>query len=365
MKKNFLSILLFAAVLFTACGPETIVDETELPAKEAKRLVILSEGSLNHNNASLAMYDFTAQKLDNKFFETANNRGLGDTANDMIKYGSKIYVVVNVSSTVEVIDAKTGKSLKQISMKTADNKAKQPRNAAAYGGKVYVTSFDDTVTRIDTTSLAIDGSVQVGRDPEGICIKNNKIYVANSGGLDYSTGNFDYTVSVIDLHSFKEEKKIEVGKNPYQVFADSQGDIYVSTRDIYNSSDWTKIDVPASFKKINVSTGKVETIATISPNKFTIVNDKAYVLVNNYTKTIIAVYDCLNEKVVTNNLLSSDTEIAMPYSIAVDAFNEDVFVMDAIGDGSRGNIVCYDKSGKYKYKIEGVGLYPNNALFLN
>lgn len=42
------------------------------------------------------------------------------------------------------------------------------------GKGVYVTSYDDTVTRIDTATLAIDGSVEVGRDPDGICIKKQQ-----------------------------------------------------------------------------------------------------------------------------------------------------------------------------------------------
>ena len=31
------------------------------------------------------------------------SRGLGDTANDLAIYGSKIYIVANVSSTIEII----------------------------------------------------------------------------------------------------------------------------------------------------------------------------------------------------------------------------------------------------------------------
>lgn len=363
MKKNLLFFLLAFAALFTACKPDPIIDETELPAKEAKRLVVLSEGLFNQNNSSLAMYDFSTQKLNNKFFETVNNRGLGDTANDMFKYGSKIYIVVNGSSTIEIIDGHTGKSLKQIPMKTADNKAKQPRYAVAYGGKVYVTSFDDTVTRIDTTSLAIDGSVQVGRDPEGICIKNNKIYVANSGGLDYESGNFDSTVSVIDLKSFKEEKKIEVGKNPFQVFADSQGDIYVSTKAIYQG--WTKI-ADATLKKINTTNGSTETIENINPSKFTIVNNKAYILADDYTKAIVTVYDCANKKIINTNLIEGDKNVSVPYSIAVDAFKEDIYLTDAVSyDGTYGNVFCFDKTGKLKFTIKGVGVLPNNIAFLN
>ncbi len=92
-------------------------------------------------------------------------------------------------------------------MKTSTGESKQPRYAAAYGGKVYVTSYDDTVTRIDTATLAIDGSVKVGRDPDGICINNNKIYVANSGGLDFATEIMTHRLNhwPAELHGRKKD----------------------------------------------------------------------------------------------------------------------------------------------------------------
>ena len=67
-------------------------------------MYILSEGLFNQNNSSLARYSFNRQRCTNNYFSANNQRGLGDTANDIAIYGNKIYVVVNVSSTVEVID---------------------------------------------------------------------------------------------------------------------------------------------------------------------------------------------------------------------------------------------------------------------
>ena len=72
-------------------------------------MYILSEGLFNQNNSSLARYSFNQQKRTSNYFSANNQRGLGDTANDMAIYGNKIYIVVNVSSTVEVIDFTTGK----------------------------------------------------------------------------------------------------------------------------------------------------------------------------------------------------------------------------------------------------------------
>ena len=360
MKKKNVCILVLLAALFAACSDSDIViDPTDLPPSETQKILVLCEGIWTHDNSTLAFYDLKSQATDLDYFTTVNKRGLGDTANDMIKYGSKIYIVVNESGTIEVIDAATGKSLKQIEMKekTAEGKEinKQPRYAAAYGGKVYVTSFDNTVTRIDTVSLAIDGSVTVGRNPEGICIKNGKIYVANSGGLDFP--NYDKTVSVIDLNSFEEIEQIEVGLNPYQVFADNQGDVYVSVRGNYT-------DIAPSFKKISPSY-EVSAIANLTVSEFTIVNDKAYILYNEWGKeSEVKVYDCKTEKVVSENFVTDGTAIPNGYKITADAYSGDVYVTTSDYTTS-GNVLCFDNKGEYKFTLPSVGIGPNKIILLD
>jgi len=355
MRKNLYLLLMFFAAFFTACDDtDKIVDPTEVPPSQTNKLMILCEGSFNGNNSTLAYYDLSTKNIDKDFFNTVNGRGLGDTANDILKYGSKIYIVVNVSGSIEVLDAKSGVSIKNIDMKTSTGESKQPRYAAAYGGKVYVTSYDDTVTRIDTATLAIDGSVKVGRDPDGICINNNKIYVANSGGLDFATGNYDTTVSVINLQNFTEEKKIEVGTNPYQVFADSEGDVYVTTRGNY-------VDIAPAFKKISPNY-EVTAINNVQVSEFTIVNDKAYILYNEWGKpSVVKVFDCQTEKVVTENFIVDKTLNVNGYKIAADAYVY-VTTTDYI---TSGNVFCFDKTGKLKFKLESVGMNPNKVIFLN
>ena len=363
MKKKNVCILVLLAALFAACSDsDDLIDPTELPPSETQKILVLCEGMWNNDNSTLAFYDLKSKTKDFDYFTTVNKRGLGDTANDMIKYGSKIYIVVNVSSTIEVIDAATGKSLKQIEMKTKTAEGteidKQPRYAAAYGGKVYVTSYDDTVTRIDTASLTIERSVTVGRDPEGICIKNGKIYVANSGGLDFP--DYDKTVSVIDLNSFEEIEQIEVGLNPYQVFADNQGDVYVNVRGNYG-------DIAPSFKKIKPSKDsyEVSTLTGVSISEFTIVNDKAYILHNEWGKeSEVKVFDCKTEKVVTENFVTDGTAIPDGYKITADAYSGDVYVTTSDYTTS-GNVLCFDNKGKCKFTLSSVGIGPNKVILLN
>ena len=289
-------------------------------------MLVLSEGLFNMNNSRLSYYNFETKELKTNYFKEKNKRGLGDTANDMIRYGSKIYIVVNVSSQVEVIDANTGYSVKQIPVFDEDDKARQPRYLTGKDGKVYVTCFDGNLLRIDTVKLEIDGMVKCGRNPEGLCIANEKIYVANSGGLD--NPNYDNTVSVVDLNTFKEIKKIQVADNPYKIFADSEGDVYVSSRGNYSTSQ------PYRFQRID-----------------------------SYVDEVIQEFEGLifviDEKFITDN-----TKIEKPYSIQVNPFDGNIYITNTSDFTMNGDVLCFNKDGELQFSIDNIGLNPNKIIFL-
>ena len=185
-------------------------------------MYVLNSGDWKSNNSSLTMYDASTGEVVQGYFEQVNGRKLGNTANDMIVYGSKMYIAVSGEGTIEVTDL-NAKSLKQIECSA------QPRYLAAHDGKVYATYYDGHVARIDTFSLVVDATVKVGRNPEQLAVCDRKLFVANSGGMDYNTEiGYDNTVSVIDLTSFTEIDKIEVVVNPANVVSDGKGVFVVS-----------------------------------------------------------------------------------------------------------------------------------------
>lgn len=100
MKRKLIYIFwcwLSSILLFMACDdmedkPFTsgiIGDPTETGTAE---LYVLCEGLFNQNNSSLARFSFGNQQMVRDYFKAVNHRGLGDTANDMAIYGSKVYV---------------------------------------------------------------------------------------------------------------------------------------------------------------------------------------------------------------------------------------------------------------------------------
>ena len=354
MKKLFFFLSTIVALMMISCSDETSSIDVDHP-KDEKTVLILNEGGFNQNNSTLAMYDISKGSIRRNHFNLANDRGLGSIGNDMILYGSKLYIVMNLSGTIEVVEPSTGKSIKQISMKTEAGTNKQPRQITSHNGKVYVTSIeDDTVVRIDTTTLNVEATVTVGMDPEGIIADNGKLYVANSGGWS----GFDKTISVIDLSSFEVIKEIEVGVNPVNLDVDKNGNIYISALGNYS-------DTPAVFQKFDPITETVTTIEAISnPSKFLVHNNKAYIVQGSYGNPYsVLVYDCITETIITNNFITDDTQIEIIHSLSIDKKTDDLFIMesDYIIPGS---VYCFDKQGKFKYSINAVGLNPNTVIVL-
>ena len=344
---TFISIL---AILFASCSDNE--KPIDIDPTNNKTVLILSEGSFNENNSTLAKYDIETGTYIKDYFVKVNNRGLGSLGNDLLLYGSKLYIVMNASGTIEVIDKLTGKSIRQIPMKLENKTSKLPRQIIAHSGKVYVTSTDDTVTRIDTITLEQDASITVGLDPEGLEISNNKIYVANSGG--YSIG-FNNTVSVIDIASFRVEEEIVVGVNPMNLGKDNRGNIYLSTLGDY-------FQIPGVFQKIS-SIGDVTTIEEITtPGKFVIYDNKAYIIQGSYGNPYkVIVYDCLTEQVISDNFITDSTEIDIIHSIDVDVNSGDIFIMES-DYVTPGTIYCFSKEGKLQYKIPSIGINPTAVI---
>lgn len=359
MKQIFRLTILFAITLTTfSCDDMQNNVDPPLPTIETSELYILCEGLAYMNNSTLAHYSAADSTLDKDYFTTQNGRGLGDTANDIKLYGSKIYMVVNVSSQIEIIDAQTGKSLRRIPLVSQSGVPRQPRYITFDKDKAYVCCFDNTVIRIDTTTLEQDGVTTVGRNPDGICVANNKIYVSNSGGLDYP--DYDNTVSVIDIPTFKEIKKIEVSINPYTIEADRYGDVYVASRGDYGIGKYC-------LQRIDSRTDQLIETYDLEVLNFYISGDYAYLYNYDYSEKTnwLKVFNVKTEQIERENFITDDTQITTPYGISVNPATGDVYITDAYDFMVTGDVICFSKEGKMKYRLDDVGLNPNHIISIN
>ncbi len=351
-KKLLLSLLvaLFFSFTFSSCEPTESNDEVEV----STGLFVLNQGKFKANNASITYYDFATGFASNDIFLDKNDRILGDTGQDMIEYGSKLYIAMYSSKLIEVVDKKTAKSIKSFAILNNDV-AMAPRALAVANGKVFVTLFDGYVAQIDTATLTVDKTVKVGPNPEGIAVANNKLYVANSGGLQTVK---DSTISVIDLATFTETKKIKVNLNPGAVKADSYGDIYVLTKGNYGN-------IKAKFQHVNTATDKVTDI-DMDAQYIDIVGDKAYIANFEYdanwsaVNKTVGIYDVKNEKVISTNILKTEIKLT-PYCINVDPTTKYIYVGET-DYSNNGKMYCFDEEGNLKYTFK-TGVNPAKVIF--
>ena len=325
---------------------------------------ILNQGLDNKNDASISFLDLLTKETNNFVLDIAGGF-LGDVGQDMLIYGSKLYVTLSGSHYIKVFDVLSRKSVKTIDVKKEGNDPSAPRSLAAYNGKIYATTTDGYVIRVDTASYTVESWTTVGSNPEGIAAVTvngkGKLYVANSDGYNWDNGYVNgKSVSVVDIETFKENaaERIQVGLNPAVLHADSYGNVYVICNGNY-------IDIMSSFIKIDTKTNRAETIEGISPYNFTISGNLCYFYNSIYTSTTaisVGVYDIEKKKMITENFITDGTNLKTPYGIGVDPDTKNVFIGDFPEWGLPGKTYIMSSEGKCVQTLQ-VGVCPCGFAF--
>ncbi|WP_428331368.1 DUF5074 domain-containing protein [Mucilaginibacter sp.] len=348
-KLNYLFIALALISVLSACHKDKIVPKSDTPTAVTRAgLYILNQGNFGGNNSTLTYYDYTTKQLTADFFSSVNGSKLGDTGNDIEIYGSKMYITVNNSNRVDVVNAKTGKLIKQDSLH-------QCRSIAFYKGNAFITSYDGYVAVMDTTTLTINKTITVGRNPEQLLISNGKLYVANSGGLSF--GNPDKTVSVVDLTSLTETKKITVIADPVSLAADTYGNVYVLSLGDFAS-------IAAGMTIIDNTTDAVKSQPAVNLGyniPITVQGDFVYYVTADNK---IAVYNAKTQTAAQTNFITDGTVITTPFAITADPLTGEIFITDAKDYSSNGVLYAFDKTGKKEYAIT-TGISPGKIAIVN
>lgn len=388
-----------------------------------KGMYVLCEGNMGSNHATLDYLDLSGDANGsadgsaagsgniiyhrNIYSERNPNevKELGDVGNDVKVYGSKLWMVINCSNKVEVADVYTCRKQAQIDIPNC-------RYLAFAGGYAYVSAYVAPVAirpdaevgavyKVDTLSLKVVDKVTVGYQPEELAVVGGKLYVANSGG--YRAPNYDRTVSVIDLATFREERKIDVAQNLHRLRADKYGQVWVSSRGDYQQQPaslcWLQPSENAAGKSSeNISEKSSENFSEKTSEKnsgkssanaignaelvkggelpvavsdMCIVGDSLYYLGVEYSQltgknTISAGIINVREHRVVSQQLSASPEMAgveLPYGIIVNPEHKDFYVMDAKNYVSSGELLHFRADGSFDWRV-WTGDIPGHAAFV-
>ena len=375
--KHLIYTSLLSFCLLTACRDDVEVFKPEVvpitPPDNTMEMLgfyLLNEGNMGSNKSTLDYFDFTTGEYHRNIYGDANPsvpKELGDVGNDMKIYGSKLYAVINCSNKVDVMNKYTAQKTGQIDIPNC-------RYIQFHEGYAYVTSYAGPVqlkptyeqlgyvAKVDTATLQVVDQCLVGFQPDELEIVDNKIYVANSGG--YMFPNYENTVSVIDIQSFTETKRIEVAINLHRLRADKYGNLWVSSRGDY-------YDTPSRLYWINTQTDQLVDSIEIAVSNFHLDGDSLYIYSTEWSyiamENVITygIVDVAKKTVVTKNFITDGTEknIKIPYGITVNPVTKDIYVTDAKDYVSPGTLYCFDKNGKQQWNVR-TGDIPAHFVFL-
>ena len=350
-----------------------IIPETPSSDTAIRGFYLVNEGNMGSNKCSLDYFDyFTGLYSRNIYAERNPNviKELGDVGNDIGIYGSKLYVVVNCSHKVEVLDSRSGVRIGQVDIPNC-------RYIRFHRGKAYVSSYvgpvlidvnaqKGAVYKVDTLSLAVTAKVTVGYQPEEMEIVDDYMYVANSGG--YRAPQYDNTVSVIQMIDLKQVQQIPVDINLHRVKKDKYDRLWINSRGDYRSRSSC---LYVLSKKAGQTRLSVESKIDIPCSNMAIKGDSLYYYAtewNEYTSENAVSYgiiDIRSQEVVSENFITDGTEkeITIPYGIAIHPETGDIFVTDAKNYVSSGTLYCFDRHGKKKWSVR-TGDIPAHMCFL-
>lgn len=348
--------------------PESDPDPDKEEVLDVKGFFLLNEGNMGNNKCTLDYFDYKTGVYTKNIYAERNPgvvKELGDVGNDIQIYQDRLYCVINCSNFVEVMDVATAKHIDVVSIPNCryitfkDNYA----YVSSYAGPVQVdpNARLGYVAKVDLKTLEVVDECAVGYQPDELVVVGDKLYVANSGG--YRVPNYDNTVSVIDLKTFTEVKKIEVAINLHRLELDKYGFLWISSRGDY-------YDVHSKTYVLDTKTDKIVNTLNLANSNMWLDVDLLYVYSSEWSwydesmGNTYALVDTKSQTIVDENFIKDGTEknIIIPYGIAVNPKTEEIFATDAKDYVTPGKLHCYSSDGVLKWSVT-TGDIPAHIVF--
>lgn len=344
--KNGIYILALILFLFSCkkkeVGPQRL-DGKAYYKEPGSKIVIGCEGNFGFGNASISLYNTETKTISNNVFNTQNNLPLGDVLQSSTLFNGYLYVVVNNSNKIEVIDTTNFISMGTITGLTS------PRYFLGLSPtKGYVTDlYANAITIVNPSTFQITGSITVAAWTEELLFHNNKVYVTQKGTNQ---------ILVIDPMTDLITDSITVGREPNSLVIDAFQNLWVLCSGGINEAQ-------PELVKINTSSNTVTSILSFnsiadSPNSLRIDTSRKtlFYLNNNLFKHSISA-----NQIELTPYISSGNSIY--YGLGISPFNNEIYLADAIDYIQPGKVYRYNASANIIETLS-VGLIPQDFTFL-
>lgn len=355
MKKLFSILCVLAAAVLVGCNPNEGQNPDENFVTYGDGVFILCEGSYGAGNASLWHYNPTSGKVVADVFGKANEAMLGDVGQSLYMYNGLLFVVVNNSGVVWVLDRTTGK------VKASFENLTSPRFIAIdnSGTKGYISQlYTNEIITFDPRTLTQTGTITLENivSSEQMAVVGDKLFVASWSN--------DYKIAVVNTKTNTQIATLNVGVQPYSMEVDKNNTLWVlcdGGNEYSTLPEGVTMEAP-SLWRINTETYEATKTQTFEAGGYF----RSRLAMNGPGDTLYFIYDAVWAIDVATGKLPSVPLITIEgwgqYGLDVDPASGDIYIADAKDYVSNGEVARYGADGVLKTTFE-VGLLPSKFAF--
>lgn len=348
MRKSVLYLLL---IVFFSCTKEEIGPqckscvENPIIENSDKKILIINEGNFGFGNASLSVYNPTTKELTNSVFQQANNFPLGDVAQSATLINNTIYVVVNNSGKIEVINKNNFSSIKTVTGLISPRYILQINSTKAYVSNL----FSNQIQILNLSDNTISGNISTPSNwTEEMLLFNDTAYIC-----DVSNNQ----ILLINTHTDAVITSIPTSEQPLSLVKDKNNKLWILCDGGINSS------LPQLIK-FNPQTRQTEQVFTFnsineSPSEIEIDSAKENLyFINNH----IYKMNVNDAQLPTTSWVSNNNRIF--YGLKINPTTDDIYVSDAKDFVQNSTVFRYSETGQLLSQFNA-GINSGSFLVLN
>ena len=202
------------AIIYSCNNPNKTSDPSPT---DAKGVLIINEGNFQRGNATLTKYEIDGLGKENvvpDIFNQVNKRPLGDVAQSITLMNNELWVVVNNSGKIEVMDTKSYQSIGTISGFNSPRYILPINKTKCYISDLY----DNQIAIINPETKKSTGTIPCKGWTEKMILVNKTAYVTNLR---------DKYLLSIDTETDKIMDSISIGINAHGIVMDKNNHLWV------------------------------------------------------------------------------------------------------------------------------------------
>lgn len=342
------TLVFFLAV--TSCQKEIFWEQNNKADnwKAGTGIFVLNEGNFTKGNSSLSFISAGYDSVSNNIFSKVNGRPLGDVGQSIRMIDENLWLIINNSGKIEIIDPDNMKSIKTL---TGLN---SPRDAIQVNDSIALISdlLSSKLQIINFKTFQYKGSIECGNSVEKMLLADSILFVLHWS--EYG-GYSNRSASIIDINRLLKTKEIILSKEPNSIVLDKQLNVWILC-----SGGWQGNEKPRLFC---INPKNKETIRTIdfetgnSPSHLRINKTGDSLLFLNGSIYKMSIYD---EQLPLKSFINKENRLL--YAMEVDSQNGNIILSDALDYSKNGVVYIYNRSGKLLSKLEA-GIIPGSFFF--